>query len=209
VGTKLFFLLLLGIALAMNMPGAAEQMLAIPLVWLGAVYPVVVAIVLWRMDKSESRGGLDDVNWMFPRIGWISIWIAGASVLLSFILEAGAIKTLRANELPKTGAWFAAIEFPLGSIVPAAVLILGGYRLMKYDPRGVRLHRVYIGLKLAASVLGTLAIAGVRKSELGAEYFDASIAITTSFGAVIYPIVLMLVLPDIEKASVPLAVAQV
>jgi hypothetical protein len=140
-----------------------------------------------RMRSGGSAFGFDMARprW-FTVLGIISMCVAVLTLFASILLITSVEirRTIQAHSRPQlmfgrvapspqTAAaddkfyryelltyTFALIAFGLDTAT-APVLLLGARQLLESDPRGIRVHRIYIAAKLAAAVLCALALAGL------------------------------------------------
>jgi hypothetical protein len=170
--------------------------LGTPLAWVGCLYPISLLIVLCSGTFRRRAGvaatdsyafGLDDSRpALFTAIGMISICVGCMNLLVGGFYEFGALVDVALENRESQSAEFAAIVFA-ADLVPALLLLIGAYQILKSEPRGITTHRVYAVLKLVTAILGAIAV-------LANFEMEGLIFVIPSILALIYPIALLIAL---------------
>jgi hypothetical protein len=90
--------------------------------------------------------------------------------------------------------WISACTFGIGGLA-AIVLLFGGVRLLQFNPQGIRLHWIYVAVKLAIGAAAVIAWIVLSQSN---NYWNVDFDMVFALVGCVYPICLIFILPRLK-----------
>lgn len=181
--------------------------------WVGCAYPILLLITLRTETFRAAISGAAETSAsllpggsrprLFTDIGRISIVVGCLSLAVSGFCTLAAITGMSnsGSSTSQSQDHINDFDFALfisitsgADLVLAVMLLIGAFFLLRNNPRGIRLHRLYIVPKLLTTIVGGVVIfLTIYHSPVG---MIAPLVALPSVAALIYPIVLLFLIAN-------------